>query len=220
MCAPSLVLRLMSVVCLGAALGNCGERQPAPRAASEAPAPAAVAATAAGQATVTGRVSAPKPGTSTVVMLKPTVPLEFPSQEQQPVMDQISLAFTPTILFARIGQPTEFRNSDDELHNIRVMDAETKEPAFNVALPTGGTFRHSFVAEGFYDVGCDIHPGMSAVIIASQSPFATLATDSGQFAFANVPPGEYTLSAYTGAERFERTVNVTAGSLDLGAVTP
>lgn len=220
MSAPGMVVRLASVVCLGVLPSSCGDREQAPRAASEAAAPAAAATTATGQATVTGRVAAPKPGTSTVVILKPTGPLEFPAQVQQPVMDQISLAFTPTILFARIGQPTEFRNSDDELHNIRVMDAETKEPAFNVALPTGGTFRHTFATEGFYDVGCDIHPGMSAVIIASRSPFTILVADSGQFTFANVPPGEYTLSVYTGAARFERTVTVTAGPFDMGTVAP
>lgn len=220
MCTSGLVVRLMSVVCLGALLGNCGDRAQAPRAGSETAPPAGAATPAAGQATVTGHVAPPKPGTSTVVLLKPTASLEFPSQDQQPVMDQISLAFTPTILFARIGQPTEFRNSDAELHNIRVMDAETKEPAFNVALPTGGTFRHAFAEEGFYDVGCDIHPGMSAVIVASRSPFATLVTDSGQFTFVNVPPGEYTLSVYSGAERFERTVTVTAGPFDLGTVAP
>ena len=204
---------------MGAVLSGCGGgRQPAP-AIAETAAPAAPGQ-AGGQATVTGRVPAPKPGTSTVVTLTPAVPMEFPAQAERPVMDQISLAFTPSILFARIGQPTEFRNSDDELHNIRVMDAETKEPAFNVALPTGGTFKHAFAAEGFYDVGCDIHPGMSAVIIASQSPFATLAADSGQFTFANVPQGGYTLSVYTGAERFERKITVAAEQFDMGTVAP
>jgi plastocyanin len=217
MFGQGIIVRFSSLVCVGAVLSSCSGPK-APQSA-EAP-PAAVAGPAHGHATVSGRVAAPKPGTSTVVMLKPNAAMEFPAQTAQPVMDQIALAFTPTILFTRIGQPAEFRNSDDELHNIRVMDAETKEPAFNVALPTGGTFRHTFDAEGFYDVGCDIHPGMSAVVIASQSPFSSVVSDGGQFTFSNVPAGDYTLSVYTGADRFERTVSVTPGQTDLGTVAP
>lgn len=218
MFGPGIVVGLSSLLCIGVVVSGCGGEPRAPQ-KDEAP-PAATVEAASGHATVSGRVAAPKPGTSTVVLLKPNAAMEFPAQTAQPVMDQIALAFTPTILFTRIGQPAEFRNSDDELHNIRVMDAETKEPAFNVALPTGGTYRHAFEAEGFYDVGCDIHPGMSAVIIASQSPFSTVVADGGQFSFSNVPAGGYTLSVYTGADHFERAVSVTPGQTDLGTVAP
>jgi hypothetical protein len=113
------------------------------------------------------------------------------------------------------GQPVEFRNSEDVLHNVRVRNDETKEGTFNVALPTGGTYTHTFEQDGFYDVGCDIHPGMSALIIAASTPHAAVADASGGFTFADVPPGAYTAVTMVGGVRSERPVQVGSGTTEL-----
>jgi plastocyanin len=173
---------------------------------------------ATGPSTIVGRAPAAKGGLPAIIVLEPSEPRELPAQTAAPVMDQISQTFTPAVLFVRIGQPAEFRNNDDVLHNIRVRNEETKEGAFNVAVPTGGTYTHTFSKAGFYDVGCDIHPGMSAVIVASGTPYAGLAGVDGTFSIADVPPGSYKLTVYADVRTFERMVTVVPGRTDVATI--
>jgi len=127
-------------------------------------------------------------------------------------MDQEQQTFIPSLLLVRTGQPVNFLNHDDVLHNVRVRDDETKESAFNVAIPTGETYTHTFKQDGFYDVGCDIHPGMSAQIVSTSSPYAVLADAAGTFSIPNVPTGPYTAVAYSGAKTIEKDINVGPGT--------
>ncbi len=127
-------------------------------------------------------------------------------------MDQVALTFGPPLLFVRTNQPAEFRNSDDALHNVHVTHEETREPQFNVAIPTGERYTYTFKREGFYRVGCDIHPAMSAAIFASSSPYVTLAADDGRFALEGVPPGSYAVTVYAGETRTERQITVGGGT--------
>jgi Copper binding proteins, plastocyanin/azurin family len=127
-------------------------------------------------------------------------------------MDQVSATFSPDFLFVRTGQPVEFRNSDDTLHNVHVGNADTKEPSFNVAIPTGEKYVYTFSKDGFYHVGCDIHPAMSAELFAASTPFVRRAGADGSFSFADVPPGAYMLRALLGGEKKEREVEVRAGA--------
>jgi hypothetical protein len=178
------------------------------------------AAKARGEAIVVGKAPASSGGLSSIVILEPKEPREFPPQTGMPIMDQISQVFTPGVLFVRTNQPVEFRNSDEILHNIRVRNDETKEAAFNIALPTAGTFTYTFLKDGFYDVGCDIHPAMAAVIIAATSPYTALAEPNGTFVIDKpVPAGAYTATVFADVRRIDRPVEVVAGRTDLGQIT-
>jgi plastocyanin len=143
-----------------------------------------------------------------VVVLEPKGARTFAAQSEKPVMDQVSLSFGPELLFVRTGQPAEFRNSDDTLHNVNVKHEETREQAFNVAIPTGSNFEYTFRRDGFYRVGCDIHPAMTASIFAATTPFTTLAATDGSFAFDDVPPGPWTVTVYTGGKRLHKDVEI------------
>jgi len=146
-----------------------------------------------------------------IVVLEATPPREFP-RSPTPVMDQVALTFTPDLMFVRTGEPVEFRNSDDTLHNVHVGNSDTKESAFNVAIPTGEKYTFTFSKDGFYHVGCDIHPAMSAEILAVSTPFATVAAGDGSFAFDDVPPGPYVARTYAGGVKAERGVEIKAGA--------
>ena len=150
-------------------------------------------------------------GSAAVVVLEAKGTRAFPPQSETPVMDQVSLTFTPELLFVRTGQPAEFRNSDDTLHNVNVKHEETREQAFNVAIPTGGNYEYTFGREGFYRVGCDIHPAMAASIFAAATPFTTLAASDGSFGFEDIPPGGWTVTVYTAGKRLHKDVEVTGG---------
>jgi plastocyanin len=187
----------------------------APRAPGDAVTPAASAAAPSASAapgTVSGKVDAD--GTA-VVVLEPQGERTFPPQDEKPVMDQVGLTFGPDLLIVRTGQPVEFRNNDDTLHNVNVKDEQTREQAFNVAIPTGGVYEHTFRKDGFYRVGCDIHPAMAASIFAASTPFATVAAGDGSFTFTNVPSGKWTLTVYTGGRQLRKDVEVKGGVTDV-----
>jgi plastocyanin len=176
--------------------------------------PPAAAPSGPAQGIVTGNAPVSS-GQPSIIVLQPRTPRDFPGQAEMPVMDQLQLSFVPAVLVVRTGQPTEFRNSDPELHNVRVREETTKAGAFNVAIPTGQQYLHTFERDGFYDVGCDIHPAMAAMIFASSSPYVALTDAAGNFALYDVPPGPYTVTIYTGSDKIERPIDVTAGPTEV-----
>ncbi|HUR35782.1 MAG TPA: plastocyanin/azurin family copper-binding protein [Vicinamibacterales bacterium] len=193
-------------VAMGLSLTGCSS-QPGATAGAET---AVVADT--GSQTVTGTAPASRNSFPSIVVLEPIGEAMLSSQATTPAMDQEQQTFVPSILLVRTGQPVNFLNHDDVLHNVRVRDDETKESAFNVAIPTGETYTHTFTRNGFYDVGCDIHPGMSAQIISTSSPYTVLADAGGAFSIPDVPNGPYKAIAYSGADTITREINVAAGA--------
>lgn len=169
---------------------------------------------------VTGRAPALSAGFATIVVLEAIGGGPQPEQASPATMDQAQQTFFPSMLLVRTGQKVDFLNHDDVLHNVRVRNDETRESSFNVAIPTGENYSHVFPTDGFYDVGCDIHPGMSASIFASSSPYVVLADASGSFTIPNVPNGPYKAIAYSGARRIEKEVNIAAGGPPLDLTSP
>ena len=194
---------------IAACVTACACSKPAapPASSNAAPAPqTAVAGATSGR--IAGRVNAA--GTA-VVVLEPKTARTFGAPAEKPVMDQAGLMFGPELLLVRTGYPVEFRNSDDTLHNVRVSHEETRTSAFNVAIPTGEAYTYTFERDGFYRVGCDIHPAMAASVFASASPFTAVAGGDGSFAFDDVPTGAWTVTVYTGGKRLHQDVDVGAG---------
>jgi len=189
-----------------AAISACSAPEPSSPAATTPAATAAPAPPSAGNGgRIVGRVHS---SGAAVVVLEPKGARTFAAQSEKPVMDQVSLSFGPELLFVRTGQPAEFRNSDDTLHNVNVKHEETREQAFNVAIPTGGHFDYTFRRDGFYRVGCDIHPAMSASVFAATTPFTTLAAADGSFAFDDIPAGPWTVTVYTGGKQLHKDVEI------------
>ena len=212
---PGRSSRLRGRACLYVVLlVTACSRQPAPKLppATERPVPAGEGA----GNIVVGKGPAGVNGQAPIVVLQPKAATEFPPPAERPYMDQVSQTFIPAMLFTRTGVPTEFRNSDDVLHNVRVRESETREGMFNVAIPTGQVWNFTFPRDGFYDVGCDIHPGMSAQIYSSSTPYVVAAALDGSFQFEDVAPGAYTVTVFAGAEKVERTIEVTGARTEVG----
>jgi plastocyanin len=185
----------------------CSKPAPPPPPAVAA-APPAAAASGPASGSIAGRVRSVG---AAVVVLEPKSARTFAPQTEKPVMDQAGLTFGPELLLARTGYPVEFRNSDDTLHNVRVSHEETRTSAFNVAIPTGESYTYTFERDGFYRVGCDIHPAMAASVFAASSPFTEVAERDGSFMFADVPAGAWTVTVYTDGKRLHKDVEVGGG---------
>jgi plastocyanin len=199
--------RLVLIAICAAACACSKSETPPPPPASALP-PAAAAPSNAASGSIAGSVHIN--GTA-VVVLEPKSARAFAPPGEKPVMDQAGLTFGPELLLVRTGYPVEFRNSDDTLHNVRVSHEETHASAFNVAIPTGESYTYTFERDGFYRVGCDIHPAMAASVFAASSPFTTLAGADGSFTFADVPAGAWIVTVYTDGKKLHQDVDVTGG---------
>jgi plastocyanin len=200
------VKRVLLIALCGAACA-CSKTEPAPPAVAAA-APAIEARPSAAGGSVAGRVTVN--GTA-VIVLDPKTPRTFGPPDEKPVMDQAGLTFGPELLLVRTGYPVEFRNSDDTLHNVRVSHEETHASAFNVAIPTGESYTYTFERDGFYRVGCDIHPAMAASVFAASSPFAAVAAADGSFTFSGVPAGDWSVTVYADGKRLQKDIAVDGG---------
>jgi plastocyanin len=200
---PSAGFAAALVLCLGAA---CSKGPAAATAASSQ------VTGAPGQTVerheVRGVVPRAKSGVA-IVTLTPEIPHDLPPPAEQAQMDQVNETFVPQLLLVRTGQPVLFLNDDDTLHNVRVREEATKEGMFNVAIPTSGRYTFTFPRDGFYIVGCDIHPAMAGAIFAASTPYVTLpAPDSGEFSIPDVDPGGYTATVYLAGQPVTRHVEV------------
>jgi plastocyanin len=177
------------------ALAGCGSGAATP--------PSAAAPPAVTGAEITGVVPA-----NAIVTLLPAA-AEPPMPSEPAVMDQISKQFLPGVLMARVGQPVEFRNSEDMPHNVAVTRRGSGTEVFNVGTEPHQKYTHTFDRIGQFDVKCDIHEGMDAIVIVSKGPVTTIAEDDGRFSFANIAPGAYKLSLTFEGQTVERSLEVT-----------
>ena len=211
------IARTLMAVAL-TALGSCSSDNTTSGGTSGAAVPSVTQtpASAGGNATVTGTTPAPfgvvllspeNPGAESAA---PDAPAAGTPGDDPPRMDQNAQTFIPDILTARTGQPVMFSNSDGEMHNINVKNLETREQAFNVAIPIGESYSFKFAQDGFYDVRCDIHPAMTATIVMSSSPYVTISDAHGNFSIKEVPPGPYRLTLYTTKGPIARPVVVSS----------
>ena len=154
-------------------------------------------------AEVTGTVA---PG-AVVSLLPAGAPVPMP--EGPGVMDQYAKQFVPATLYVRVGQPVEFRNTDNLGHNVNVHRRGTGATIFDVETDPQQKYVHTFDRVGQYDVACSEHPGMQATLVAADGPLATISDDRGQFGFSAIPPGAYRLVVTFEGRTVEQAVTVT-----------
>jgi plastocyanin len=181
---------------------GCGSSTPA---ATSAPAPAP----AATSSEVTGLV----PKNAIVTLLPATGEPAMPAEPA--VMDQISKQFIPRTLLARVGQPVEFRNSEDMPHNVTVVRRESGSEVFNVGTDRGQKHVHTFDRVGQFDVKCDVHEGMEATVIVARGPVTTTAGDDGSFSIPNVAFGSYKMSVTFSGQTVEHPIEVTGARTEV-----
>ena len=130
-------------------------------------------------------------------------------------MDQYAKQFVPELLVVRVGQPVEFRNSENDPHNVNVNRLPTGTQVFNVSTAPYQKYVHTFTQPGQYAVACDIHPGMLATLVATTTPHTAVVGDNGAFTFGDIAPGVYTLGWIVAGQSGEKTVNVTGGRTEV-----
>ena len=122
---------------------------------------------------------------------------KYPSPQRAVTLDQKGCRYIPHVLGIMVGQPLKVVNSDFTTHNIHVMPKNN--PAWNQSQPPGAApFYKKFPnPEVMIPVHCNEHPWMKAYIGVVTNPFFDVTGKEGEFTIKGVPPGQYTLEAWT-----------------------
>jgi hypothetical protein len=93
-----------------------------------------------------------------------------------------------------VGSVVAFPNRDPFFHNVFSL-FEGKR--FDLGLYEAGSTRDvHFDKPGISYIFCNIHPEMSAVVVALDTPYYGVSDHRGQVVIADVPSGKYTLRVW------------------------
>ncbi len=135
---------------------------------------------------------------------------------------QKNRTFIPHLQVVPVGAVIQFPNADPYFHNVFSL-FEGKR--FDLGLyEAGSTKSVTFPREGVSYIFCNIHPEMSAVVLALSTPLYAVADASNSFVVRNIPPGDYNLHFWIEGipqsflDRQGRRVHLTPRTLDLGPI--
>lgn len=113
------------------------------------------------------------------------------------VMDQKNCRFTPHVIAVMAGQPVEFINDDNTMHNVHITPAVAANRSVDVTEgPNDPDATHVFAApEMMMHVRCNNHPWMSGYINVMANPFYDVSNADGHFTIKGLPPGTYRVVA-------------------------
>ncbi len=162
-----------------------------------------------------------------VLWLVPAGTLAVPASPEKPTAQRPQLiqrnkTFDPHLLVVPVGSVVEFPNRDPFFHNVFSL-FEGKR--FDLGLYEAGSTRQvRFDKAGISYIFCDIHPEMSAVIIALPTPYYGISDSRGQVVMPNVPAGRYALHIWYEAALPEqlnamtREIEVSPNTSTLGVI--
>jgi plastocyanin len=160
-----------------------------------------------------------------VVWLKPLQPVDPPAGETHKgyTLLQKNRSFIPHLLVVPVGSNVEFPNEDPFYHNVfSLFDGKR----FDLGLYEAGSKKTvTFSREGVSYIFCNIHPEMSAVVVALATPFFATVDKRGMAELHGVPAGDYELHVWAEGipqsvlNRLTRKAHVADGQGDLGVVT-
>jgi hypothetical protein len=123
--------------------------------------------------------------------------------------------FHPHLLVVPVGSLVSFPNEDPFFHNVFSLFNGKR---FDLGLYESGSSREvRFSQEGVSYIFCNIHPQMSAVVIALDTPLYDVADSVGSFSIHPVPPGAYELHLWIEGtpqpdlDRLSRRITLSSG---------
>jgi plastocyanin len=135
---------------------------------------------------------------------------------------QKSKRFEPRVLVVQSGTAVEFPNLDPFFHNVFSLFNGKR---FDLGLYEGGATRAvRFDRPGVAYIFCNIHPQMSAVVVAVNTPYFTISDSRGAIEIPNVPPGRYALEIWCEKalpetlRALRREITVTPNSTSIGSL--
>jgi plastocyanin len=171
----------------------------------------AVISASASAGTITGTVKVTRPqGAEAGPVLVYVVGFAEPATEPDVVIQQRGKHFVPDLVGLTAGQAVAFPNGDPFLHNV-FSPTETRR--FDLGSYEKGQSRsRTFPDPGVIDVYCNIHPEMSATIVVLPNRKHVIAKPDGSFTIEGVPPGTWSVFAYSRRAAHPVSVKVEVGN--------
>jgi plastocyanin len=111
-----------------------------------------------------------------------------------PQVAQKNKSFEPRVLVIQMGTAVQFPNKDPYLHNVfSLFDGKRFDLGFYEA---GSSKTVPFDRAGVSFLFCNIHPEMSAAIVAVDTPYFAMSDRSGRVNIPKVPEGRYQLNVW------------------------
>jgi plastocyanin len=131
-----------------------------------------------------------------VVYLDPAPRAAFDTREEpRPRLDQRNESFVPHVLAIVAGTTVDFPNNDRTYHNVFSL---SKTKTFDLGRYAAGRSKSvRFDKPGIVRVFCDIHSHMSAFVLVFAHRYFSVADEAGVYHLENVPPGAYTVVAWS-----------------------
>lgn len=120
----------------------------------------------------------------------------FPPVTEPVKIDQKGCMYVPHVVAVTTQTPVQVHNSDSATHN---SSAITKANApWNETQSVGGApVEHLFSApEISVALKCNVHPWMRVYVAILSHPYFQVTGKDGSFSLKNVPPGNYTVTAW------------------------
>ncbi len=126
-------------------------------------------------------------------------------------LDQDGCVYKPHVLGIQVGQTLSILTKDPTTHNIHPMPKDNRE--WNMSQsPNAPPIEQKFARpEIMIPVKCNQHPWMRAYLGIMKHPFFAVSGSDGTFTIKGLPPGEYTIEAWT-ATFGTQTQKVTVGA--------
>ncbi len=158
---------------------------------------------------------------SSVIWLEPAQPVAAPVPGKFTLL-QKNRMFTPHLLVVPVGSSVAFPNADPFFHNVfSLFDGKR----FDLGLYEAGSTRSVvFSRVGVSYIFCNIHSEMSAVVIALDTPFFSIADPHGTFRIQNVPEADYNLHMWVegqpqnSLDQQTRRVHISGAAAELGDI--
>lgn len=135
----------------------------------------------------------------------------YDSPKQIVRIKQEGCRYVPHMAAAMVGQPVQFEDEDQTLHNIHPMpknNPEWNQSQMPHSAPLEKSFSHP---ELMIPVKCNQHPWMHMYLSVIANPYFAITGKDGKFTLPDLPPGTYTIAAVQ--EKYgEKTQTVTVGA--------
>ena len=124
-------------------------------------------------------------------------------------LDQDGCMYKPHVIGVQVGQTLSILTKDPTTHNIHPMPKDNRE--WNISqAPNAAPLEQKFSREEIMiPVKCNQHPWMKSYIGVIKHPFFSVTGSDGKFTITGLPPGDYTIGAWTatfGAQEQKVTV--------------
>jgi plastocyanin len=145
--------------------------------------------TVRGKVDVVHRSSHKMGSADVVVWLTSTHSVETVTTSAPARLVQKDKRFSPHVIAVRVGSEIEFPNQDPYFHDVFSI---YRGKPFDLGLYESGTSRKiKFSQPGVSYIFCNIHPQMSAAVVAVSTPYFAVSGSDGGFQIPHVPQGHY-----------------------------